>query len=65
MALNCVVKCIQKPSRVPGCAHDAPRVRRMALSDSAAPLIERAAGASRTKTASATDSTTPSEAAIR
>ena len=44
MALNWVEKCIQNPSRVPGCAQDAPRLRRMLVSDIAGPRIERRRG---------------------
>ena len=33
MALNCVEKCIQKPSRVPGCAHEEARLWRVKTSE--------------------------------
>ena len=37
VALNCVEKCIQNPSRVPGCSHEACRLSRMAVRESAGP----------------------------
>ena len=65
VALNCVEKCIQNPSRVPGCSHEARRLARTAPSDIAGPRMTRLPGASCTTSSSAMLSTIPSDAASR
>ena len=65
VALNWVTKCIQKPSRVPGCDHDAARLERTAPSVMRGPRRLRTSGASWTRVATATDATTLTPAAVR
>jgi hypothetical protein len=65
VALNCVEKCIQKPSRVPGCSQDAARLVRISASASDGPRSVRVPGASWTTASSATTMTMPSDAASR
>ena len=65
VALNCEVKCIQKPSRVPGWRHESPRLTRMRVNDIASPRMVRPAGASRTTSTSPIVTTRPSDAVSR
>ena len=65
MALNCEVKCIQKPRRVPGCAQESVRFVRTVARDSCGPRRCRWPGASPSRKSSATIRTTPTPAAAR
>ncbi len=65
VALNWVLKCIQKPRWVPGCAQDAARLDRTAVSDIGSPRRCRCSGLSRSTSSAAHPRTTPSDAATR
>ena len=65
MALNWVTKCIQKPSRVPGCPQLARRLDLIVAKVSRGPRMLRCSGASWTTTATAAATATLTAAAMR
>ena len=65
VALNWVLKCIQKPRCVPGCAQEAARLARTAGSDSASPRRCRCSAVSRSSRSAAAPRTMPRDAAAR